>query len=105
MKLRSVVGTVFMQRERYLKRYNISGYPRQHFIQDLVSFMISLLDGNNKIIVAADTNNYTIDRRLLRELKSIEIIDVYEKNSIYLAVIRYLDPGLGLESIADMILN
>ena len=68
-----------MQRERYLKRCNISGYQRQHFIQDLVSFIRSLLDSNNKIIFAAEINEYIIDRKLLRELKSIGIIDAYVK--------------------------
>ena len=45
--------------------------------------MTSLLDGNNKIILAANINEYVIDERLLRELKGIEMIDAYEK-SIYL---------------------
>ena len=64
-----------MQRERYLKRCNISGYQRQHFIQDLVSFIRSLLDSNNKIILIVDINEHIIDGRLLRELKRIRIID------------------------------
>ena len=68
-----------MQRERYLKWYNISRCPRQYFIQDLVSFITSLFEGNNKIILTVDINEHTIDRRLLRELKSIRMIDGYGK--------------------------
>ena len=33
---RSTAGTVFMQRERYLKKSNVSMCPRRHFIRDLV---------------------------------------------------------------------
>ena len=45
---------------------------------------MSLLDGNNKIILVANINKHVIDERLSRELKSIGMIDTYMKNSIYL---------------------
>ena len=59
MKSKFTVETIFIQREKYPKRYNISGYLRQYFIQDLVSFIISLLDGNNKIILRGETTKGT----------------------------------------------
>ena len=37
------------------------------------------MDGNNKIILVADTNDHTIEGKLLRQLKSIRIIDAYAK--------------------------
>ena len=68
-----------MQRERYLKRCNKSECQRQYFIQDLVSFIISLLDSNNKMILVADINKHIIDGKLLSKLKSIRILDTYVK--------------------------
>ena len=46
--------------------------------------MTSLLDGNDKIILMADINEHIIEDRLLRELKRIGMMYVYEKNSTYL---------------------
>ena len=68
-----------MQRERYLKRYNMSRCPRQYFITDIVNFITSLLDGDNRIILAVDINEHVVDRKLAKELKRIGMIDVYFK--------------------------
>ena len=66
-----------MERERYLKWYNMSGYLWQHFITDIVNFITSLLDGNNRIILVADINEYAVNGKLAKELKRIGIIDAY----------------------------
>ena len=66
-----------MQRERYLKQCNISGCPRQYFITDIVNFITGLLDRDNRIILAADINEHTVDGKLAKELKRIGMIDVY----------------------------
>ena len=68
-----------MQRERYLKQCNMSRYPLQHFITDIVNFITSLLDENNRIILAADINKHAVDGKLAKELKRISIIDAYFK--------------------------
>ena len=68
-----------MQRERYLKRYNMSGYPRQYFITDIVNFITSLLNRNNRIIFAADINEHAVNGKLEKELKRIGMIDAYFK--------------------------
>ena len=62
-----------MQRERHLKKYYVSGCPRQHFIQDLVWFIKS------KVILAVDIDKCTIDMKLLNELRRIGIIDAFGK--------------------------
>ena len=90
VKSTSAVGTIFMQRERYLKRCNISRCSRQHFIQDLVSFITSLLDGNNKIILTANINEHVIDRKLSRELKSFGMIDTYVKKFNLLRLVYHI---------------
>ena len=41
VRSRSTVGTVFMQRERHLRRNNMPGCPRKHFITDLINFIKS----------------------------------------------------------------
>ena len=66
-----------MERERYLKWYNMSGYPWQHFITDIVNFITSLLDGNNRIILVADINEHVVNGKLAKELKRIGMIDAY----------------------------
>ena len=66
-----------MQRERYLKQYNMSGCLRQHFITNIVNFITSLLDGDNRIILAADINKHAVDGKLAKELKRIGMIDAY----------------------------
>ena len=68
-----------MQRERCLRRCSLSEYLRQYFIKDLVQFTTSLLDRNNKEILAADANEYAIDIKLLAELKRIGMIDSFIK--------------------------
>ena len=55
----------------------MSGYPWQHFITDIVNFITSLLNGDNRIILAADINEYVVTRKLAKELKRIGMIDVY----------------------------
>ena len=77
IKSRSTVGTVFMQRERYLKRCNMSRCLWQHFITDIVNFITSLLNGDNRIILAVDINEYVVTRKLAKELKRIGMIDAY----------------------------
>ena len=67
---RETVGTVFMQRERYLKKCNVSMCPRAHMIRDLVQFITGLLSENNKIILAADINEHVIDGTLPKALKT-----------------------------------
>ena len=67
----------YTERERYLKRCNISGYPRQYFITDIVNFITSLLNRDNRIILAADINKYTVTGKLAKELKRIGLIDTY----------------------------
>ena len=76
---RSIVGTVFLQRERYLKKCNISTCPRQQLIQDLVQFIIHNWEGNNKVILAADINEYVINGKLPKELKRIGMIEAHVK--------------------------
>ena len=76
---RSTVGTVFLQRERYLKKCNVSTCPRQHFIQDLVQFIISIREGNNKVILAADINEHVLNGKLPKELKRIGMIEAHVK--------------------------
>ena len=79
VKSKSIVGTVFMQRERHLKRCNISRFQRQHFITDIVNFITSLQDRDNRIILAVDINEHAVDRKLVKELKRIGMIDAYFK--------------------------
>ena len=76
---KTTVGTVFMQRARYLKRCNISICPRKHFIQDLVQFITHILGENNKVIVAADINEHVIDGVLPRELKNLGLVEAHVK--------------------------
>ena len=66
-----------MQRERYFKRYNMSGCQQQHFITDIVNFITSLLDRDNRIILAVDINEYAVNGKLAKELKRIGMIDAY----------------------------
>jgi len=58
---RATIGTVFLQRERFLKKCNMSICPRKHFIQDLVQFITGILEDNNRVILAADINKHVID--------------------------------------------
>ena len=76
---RTTVGTVFMQRERFLKKCNVSICPRSHFIQDLIQFTTGVLGDNNKVILAADINEHIIDGVLLRALKNIGMIEAHVK--------------------------
>ena len=69
IKSRLTVGTVFMQRERYLKRCNISGCLQQYFITDIVNFITSLLNGDNRIILVADINEYAVTGKLAKRTK------------------------------------
>ena len=70
-KSRLTVNTVFMQRERHLKRLNKLGCPKQHFITDLMRCITGLVDGNNTVILAADINEHTVKGKLAKELKKI----------------------------------
>ena len=76
---RTTVGTVFMQRERYLKKHNMSLCPRKHFIQDLVQFITRILEENNKVILSADINEHVIDGVLSRELKNLGMVEAHVK--------------------------
>ena len=75
--LRTTVETMFLQRERYLKQYNLLGYPRKHFISDITSFISSILDANNRIIFAADVNKYIVDRKLAKRLRKIGLTNSF----------------------------
>ena len=44
-----------------------------------MNFITSLLNGNNRIILAADINEYTVNGKLAKELKRIGMIDAYFK--------------------------
>ena len=55
----------------------MSGCPRQYFITDIVNFITSLLNRDNRIILAADINEYAVTGKLAKELKRIGMIDVY----------------------------
>ena len=76
---RATVGTVFMQRERFLKKCNVSICPRSHFIQDLIQFITGVLGDNNKVILAADINEHVIDGVLPRALKNLGMIEAHVK--------------------------
>ena len=78
-RLRLAVNAVFMQRERELKRSNKMGCPRQHFITDLIRFIVSLIEENNKIILAADANEHVENGKLARELKRIRLVNLCVK--------------------------
>ena len=71
-RLRQTVNAVFMQRERRLKRGNKIGCLRQHFITNLVRFIVGLKEGNNKIILAAGINEHVENSKLTRKLKKIK---------------------------------
>ena len=64
VKSRMTVNTVFMQQERHLKICEMLGCPRQHFITDLVTFITSLMEGDNRIIIAADINEHAVEGKL-----------------------------------------
>ena len=55
----------------------MSGYLWQHFITDIVNFITSLLNGDNRIILVADINEHAVTGKLAKELKRIGIIDAY----------------------------
>ena len=76
---RQTVGTVFMQRERYLKKCNVSMCPRAHMIRDLVQFITGLLSENNKITLAADINEHVIDGTLPKALKKLGLLEAHVK--------------------------
>ena len=42
-----------------------------------MNFITSLLDGDNRIILAVDINEYAVNRKLAKELKRIGMIDTY----------------------------
>ena len=42
-----------------------------------MNFITSLLNGDNRIILAADINEYAVTGKLVKELKRIGIIDAY----------------------------
>ena len=68
-----------MQRERHLKRLNKLGCPRQNFITVLVKFITSLVDVNNKVILATDINEHVVKGKLAKELKKIGLVDSHVK--------------------------
>ena len=68
---------MFLQRERYLEQYNLLGYPRKYFISDIISFISSILDANNRIIFAADVNEYVVNRKLVKRLRKIGLTDSF----------------------------
>ena len=50
-----------------------------HAIWDLVQFIASLLNENNKIILAADINEHIIDGVLLKALKNLGLSEAHVK--------------------------
>ena len=68
-----------MQRERYLKKCNVSMCPRAHMIRELVQFITGLLSENNKIMLAADINEHAIDGTLLKALKNLGLLEAHVK--------------------------
>ena len=57
----------------------MSGCLRQHFITNIVNFITSLLNRDNRIILSADINEHAVNGKLAKELKKISIIDAYFK--------------------------
>ena len=62
MKSRTTIGTTYLQCKRYYKKKNISMYPNQIFIEDLVKFIIQVKVEGNKVIPVADVNELVVDR-------------------------------------------
>ena len=56
--------------------------PRQHFITNLVRFIVDLKEGNNKIILAVGINEHIENSKLTRELKKNGLANVRVKNLI-----------------------
>ena len=56
--------------------------PRQHFITNLVRFIVGLKEGNNKIILAVGINEHIENSKLTRELKKNGLANVRVKNLI-----------------------
>ena len=79
VRSKQTVNTVFLQRERHLKRCNKHGCPRQHFIADLIKFIAGLMEGDNKIILAADVNEHAKEGVLAKELAKIGLTNTYTK--------------------------
>ena len=57
----------------------MSIYLREHFIQDLVQFIIGVLGENNKVIIATDTNKHIMNGVLPRFLKNLGSIETHMK--------------------------
>lgn len=76
---RSTVENALTQREKCLKRNNMPQCLRKHFISDLINFITSLSDGDNRIILAANANEHTVDGKLAKELKRMGMIDAFFK--------------------------
>ena len=55
------------------------GCPRQYFITNLERFIVSLIEGSNKIILAVDANEHAKNSKLARELKSIRLVNSHAK--------------------------
>lgn len=79
VRSKQTVNTVFLQRERHLRRCNKNGCPRQHFITDLIKFITGLMVGDNKIILAADVNEHATEGLLAKELEKIGLMSTYHK--------------------------
>ena len=75
----------------------MSGCPMQHFITDIVNFITSLLDRDNRIILVADINKHVVDRKLAKELKRIDMIDTYFK--------KFNSPGPALHMIGSALID
>ena len=67
VRSKQTVNTVFMQCERHLRRCNKRGCPRQHFMADLIKFILGLMVGNNRIILAAGINEHAAEGILAKE--------------------------------------
>ena len=78
-KSKTIVGTVLMQRERHMRRYYLSSHLWENFITDLVHFTIKVTNNSNEVVLAAGINEHFINRKLLKELKKIRMIDSFIK--------------------------
>ena len=68
-----------LQKTTSLKKCNVPTFPKKHFIQDLAQFITIVLGQNNKVIVAADTNEHIIDGVLPEALKNLGLIEAHMK--------------------------
>ena len=79
MKSRTIIGTVFLQREQCFKKYNQIRCPRLYFINDLSQFIRNIIAEGNKVMLTVDINEHVTDRKLPVELRKVGIAEVFVK--------------------------